>query len=245
MKRSPPTSPPASHSTRPEPTRFRAVPPAGFPALKAATSTWSVCPWPSSPHFSIRRPSGHKEACDTAQFRTATGLKSTKSTPAISENSSQTKTTFKSGPGSTAKFFQRRQHHHRWHDASLWRRTHPYTRPCFSTATDTNRYMSHSLFSPFQLRSVTFPNRIGVSPMCQYSCTDGFSTDWHLVHLGSRVQGGAGLVIVEASGVTPEGRISSGDLGIYKDEHIPGLERIARFIHSQGTRAGLQQIGRA
>ena len=76
--------------------------------------------------------------------------------------------------------------------------------------------------------------------MCQYSCTDGFSTDWHLVHLGSRAQGGAGLVIVEASGVTPEGRISSGDLGIYKDEHIPGLERIARFIHSQGARAGIQ-----
>src|ERR1700756_2974636 len=65
--------------------------------------------------------------------------------------------------------------------------------------------MSHSLFSPFQLRSVTFPNRIGVSPMCQYSCEDGFATDWHLVHLGSRAVGGAGLVIVEASAVTPEG----------------------------------------
>jgi 2,4-dienoyl-CoA reductase-like NADH-dependent reductase (Old Yellow Enzyme family) len=100
--------------------------------------------------------------------------------------------------------------------------------------------MSHPLFSPFQLRSVTFPNRIGVSPMCQYSCTDGFATDWHLVHLGSRAQGGAGLVIVEASAVTPEGRISSGDLGIYKDDHIPALERIAKFIHSQGARAGIQ-----
>jgi 2,4-dienoyl-CoA reductase-like NADH-dependent reductase (Old Yellow Enzyme family) len=100
--------------------------------------------------------------------------------------------------------------------------------------------MSHSLFSPFQLRSVTFPNRIGVSPMCQYSAEDGFVSDWHFVHLGARAQGGAGLVILEASAVTAEGRISPGDLGIYKDEHIPGLQRIVRFIHSQGARAGIQ-----
>ena len=100
--------------------------------------------------------------------------------------------------------------------------------------------MSHPLFSPYQLRSVTFPNRIGVSPMCQYSSHDGFASDWHLVHLGSRAQGGAGLVILEASAVTPEGRISSGDLGIWKDEHIPALERIATFIHTQGARAGIQ-----
>ena len=100
--------------------------------------------------------------------------------------------------------------------------------------------MSHPLFSPFQLRSVAFPNRIGVSPMCQYSSQDGFATDWHLVHLGARAQGGAGLVILEASAVTPEGRISSGDLGIWKDAHIPALERIAGFIHSQGARAGIQ-----
>ena len=100
--------------------------------------------------------------------------------------------------------------------------------------------MSHPLFSPFQLRSVVFPNRIGVSPMCQYSSQDGFATDWHLVHLGARAQGGAGLVILEASAVTPEGRISSGDLGIWKDDHIPALERIAGFIHSQGARAGIQ-----
>ena len=70
--------------------------------------------------------------------------------------------------------------------------------------------MSHPLFSPFQLRSVTFANRIGVSPMCQYSSEDGFATDWHLVHLGSRAQGGAGLVVTEASAVMPEGRISPG-----------------------------------
>ncbi len=100
--------------------------------------------------------------------------------------------------------------------------------------------MSHPLFSPFQLRSVTFPNRIGVSPMCQYSSEDGFATDWHLVHLGARAQGGAGLVTMEASAVTPEGRISSGDLGIWKDDHIPALQRIARFIHSQGARSGIQ-----
>jgi len=100
--------------------------------------------------------------------------------------------------------------------------------------------MSHPLFSPFQLRSVTFPNRIGVSPMCQYSSQDGFATDWHLVHLGARAQGGAGLVTLEASAVTPEGRISLGDLGIWKDDHIPTLSRIAEFIHSQGTRAGIQ-----
>jgi 2,4-dienoyl-CoA reductase-like NADH-dependent reductase (Old Yellow Enzyme family) len=100
--------------------------------------------------------------------------------------------------------------------------------------------MSHPLFSPFQLRSVVFPNRIGVSPMCEYSSEDGFANDWHLVHLGCRAQGGAGLVMTEASAVTPEGRISINDLGIWKDEHIVKLEQIARFIHSQGARAGVQ-----
>jgi 2,4-dienoyl-CoA reductase-like NADH-dependent reductase (Old Yellow Enzyme family) len=100
--------------------------------------------------------------------------------------------------------------------------------------------MSLPLFSPFKLRSVEFPNRIGVSPMCQYSSEDGFSNDWHLVHLGSRAQGGAGLVMIEASAVVPEGRITPGDLGIWKDEHIPELTRIARFIHSQGARTGIQ-----
>jgi 2,4-dienoyl-CoA reductase-like NADH-dependent reductase (Old Yellow Enzyme family) len=101
-------------------------------------------------------------------------------------------------------------------------------------------FMSHPLFSPFQLRSVIFPNRIGVSSMCQYSSQDGFATNWHLVHLGARAQGGAGLVMVEASAITPEGRISDGDLGIWKDEHIPALARIASFLHSQGARAGIQ-----
>jgi 2,4-dienoyl-CoA reductase-like NADH-dependent reductase (Old Yellow Enzyme family) len=100
--------------------------------------------------------------------------------------------------------------------------------------------MSHPLFSPFQLRSVVFPNRVGVSPMCEYSSEDGFANDWHLVHLGSRAVGGAGLVELEASAVAPEGRISPGDLGIWKDAHVPMLERIATFIHSQGARAGIQ-----
>jgi 2,4-dienoyl-CoA reductase-like NADH-dependent reductase (Old Yellow Enzyme family) len=96
------------------------------------------------------------------------------------------------------------------------------------------------LFAPFELRDVTLPNRIVVSPMCQYSCSDGFATDWHLVHLGSRAVGGAGLVMSEASAVTPEGRISPQDLGIYKDEHIEMLQRITTFLHGQGAYAGMQ-----
>ena len=76
--------------------------------------------------------------------------------------------------------------------------------------------------------------------MCQYSAEDGFANNWHLIHLGSRAQGGAGLVILEASAVVPEGRISSADLGIWKDEHIPGLAQIVRFVHSQGVRVGIQ-----
>jgi 2,4-dienoyl-CoA reductase-like NADH-dependent reductase (Old Yellow Enzyme family) len=100
--------------------------------------------------------------------------------------------------------------------------------------------MSHPLFSSFQLRSVVFPNRIGVSPMCEYSSEDGFANDWHLVHLGARAQGGAGLVMTEASAVTPEGRISINDLGIWKDEHIEKLAQIAQFIHAQGARCGVQ-----
>ncbi|HEV2136536.1 MAG TPA: NADH:flavin oxidoreductase/NADH oxidase [Terracidiphilus sp.] len=100
--------------------------------------------------------------------------------------------------------------------------------------------MGHPLFSPLKIRSVEFANRIGVSPMCEYSSEDGFANDWHLVHLGCRAQGGAGLVMTEASAVLPEGRISPADLGIWKDEHIPMLKRIAAFIHSQGARAGVQ-----
>ena len=96
------------------------------------------------------------------------------------------------------------------------------------------------LFDSLQIRDVLFPNRIVVSPMCQYSSTDGFATDWHLVHLGSRAVGGAALVFTEATAVVPIGRISPQDLGIWKDEHKEMLARIVRFIHSQGAIAGIQ-----
>jgi 2,4-dienoyl-CoA reductase-like NADH-dependent reductase (Old Yellow Enzyme family) len=88
------------------------------------------------------------------------------------------------------------------------------------------------LLSLLKIRRVTFRNRIVVSPMCQYSARDGFADDWHLVHLGSRAVGGTALVFVEATAVTPDGRISPGDLGIWSDEHAEALARIARFLHS-------------
>ena len=96
------------------------------------------------------------------------------------------------------------------------------------------------LFDPLPIRGVTLRNRILVSPMCQYSSVDGFANDWHLVHLGSRAVGGASVVMAEASAVTPGGRISPSDLGIWKDEHIPELARIAEFIHRQGALPGIQ-----
>lgn len=96
------------------------------------------------------------------------------------------------------------------------------------------------LFEPLQIRSVRLKNRIVVSPMCEYSSVDGFANDWHLVHLGSRAVGGAGLIITEATAVSPEGRITPSDLGIWKDEHIPELRRIVNFIESQGAAAGIQ-----
>ena len=100
--------------------------------------------------------------------------------------------------------------------------------------------MSSSLFSPLRLRGVTLKNRIAVSPMCQYSCEDGFANDWHFVHLGSRAVGGAGLVIFEASAVEDIGRITAQDLGIYKDEHVAPLARIVKFIHEHDSVAGIQ-----
>jgi 2,4-dienoyl-CoA reductase-like NADH-dependent reductase (Old Yellow Enzyme family) len=96
------------------------------------------------------------------------------------------------------------------------------------------------LFEPLQLRDVTFANRIFVSPMCQYSSVDGFSNDWHFVHLASRAVGGAGLVFTEASAVTADGRISPQDLGIWDDAHVYGLARIVHFVHGQGSAAGVQ-----
>jgi 2,4-dienoyl-CoA reductase-like NADH-dependent reductase (Old Yellow Enzyme family) len=96
------------------------------------------------------------------------------------------------------------------------------------------------LFDPLTLRGVTLRNRIGVSPMCQYSSTDGFADDWHLVHLGSRAVGGAGLVMTEATAVEARGRISPQDLGLWKDEHIEALGRVTRFVRAHGAAPGIQ-----
>ena len=96
------------------------------------------------------------------------------------------------------------------------------------------------LFSPIKIKSIEFKNRIVVSPMCEYSSEDGFANDWHLVHLGSRAIGGAGLVFTEATAVSAEGRITNEDLGIYKDEHIEKLKHITDFIHEHGSVAGIQ-----
>ena len=98
----------------------------------------------------------------------------------------------------------------------------------------------NSLLTPVTIRDLTFRNRIAVSPMCQYSSQDGFATDWHLVHLGSRAVGGAGLVMTEAAAVEPRGRISPQDLGIWKDEHVDFLARIADFLRQHGAVAGMQ-----
>ncbi len=100
--------------------------------------------------------------------------------------------------------------------------------------------MASQLFSPIQIKSVLLKNRIVISPMCQYSSQDGFANDWHLVHLGSRASGGAGLIIQEATAVAPEGRISPEDMGLWKDGHISKLQDIVRFIKSQNSVAGIQ-----
>ena len=100
--------------------------------------------------------------------------------------------------------------------------------------------MSSKLFSPLSLKSITLKNRIAISPMCQYSAIDGFANDWHLVHLGSRAIGGAGLIIQEATSVSPEGRISPEDLGLWRDEQIEKLQQINRFNVSQNSVPGIQ-----
>jgi 2,4-dienoyl-CoA reductase-like NADH-dependent reductase (Old Yellow Enzyme family) len=96
------------------------------------------------------------------------------------------------------------------------------------------------LFDPLTIRDLSLANRVVVSPMCEYSSTDGFVNDWHFVHLGSRAVGGAGLVLTEATAVLPEGRISPQDLGIWSDKHVEPLARVVRFIHEQGSVAGMQ-----
>lgn len=97
-----------------------------------------------------------------------------------------------------------------------------------------------TLFSPFSIKGVTLRNRLVVSPMCQYSSDDGFANNWHLVHLGSRAVGGAGMVMVEATGVSQEARISPLDLGIWKDEHIDKLGEITAFIKANGAVPAIQ-----
>jgi 2,4-dienoyl-CoA reductase-like NADH-dependent reductase (Old Yellow Enzyme family) len=96
------------------------------------------------------------------------------------------------------------------------------------------------LFEPFTLRGVTLRNRIVVSPMCQYSSTDGLATNWHMVHLGSRAIGGAGLIIAEATGICPEGRITPGDLGLWSQPHADALKPVVDFMHEHGAKAGIQ-----
>src|SRR5690606_8963193 len=96
------------------------------------------------------------------------------------------------------------------------------------------------LFTPLTIKGITLKNRIVVSPMCQYSSIDGFATDWHLVHLGGRAVGGAAMVIAEATAVSPEGRISPDDLGIWKDEHTEKLAQITAFIKEQRCIPGIQ-----
>src|ERR1017187_8344420 len=97
-----------------------------------------------------------------------------------------------------------------------------------------------NLFDSFQIRDISFRNRIAVSPMCEYSSEDGFANDWHLVHLGARAVGGAGTILTEATAVVSEGRISPSDLGIWKDAHVENLARVVRFLRQHGAVAGTQ-----
>src|SRR5262245_20441474 len=95
------------------------------------------------------------------------------------------------------------------------------------------------LFTPLTLRGLTLRNRVAMSPMCQYSATDGMANDWHMAHLGSRAVGGVGLVVVEATAVSARGRISPRDLGIWDDRHVEPLARIAAFVKAQGASVGI------
>jgi 2,4-dienoyl-CoA reductase-like NADH-dependent reductase (Old Yellow Enzyme family) len=113
-------------------------------------------------------------------------------------------------------------------------------RGCSADAQHDREVPVTDLLSPFMMRDVSLRNRIVMSPMCQYSAIDGLANDWHLVHLGSRAAGGVGLVMVEATAVTAEGRISPGDMGIWSEAHVEPLARIAKFVESQGAVAGIQ-----
>src|SRR5512139_320153 len=96
------------------------------------------------------------------------------------------------------------------------------------------------LFDSLKIKDITLRNRIGVSPMCQYSSNDGVANDWHLVHLGSRAVGGAGLVMAEATAVEPRGRISPNDAGLWSDRQIEPLARITKFVSEHGAVPGIQ-----
>jgi 2,4-dienoyl-CoA reductase-like NADH-dependent reductase (Old Yellow Enzyme family) len=111
---------------------------------------------------------------------------------------------------------------------------------CTATSDHDRELPEVDLLSPLTIRGVTLRNRIVMSPMCQYIAEEGMAGDWHLVHLGSRAAGGVALVMVEATAVTRDGRISPGDMGIWSDAHIEPLARIARFVHTQGAVAGIQ-----
>ena len=113
-------------------------------------------------------------------------------------------------------------------------------RGCLSGSDHDREVPEIDLLSPLTIRDVTLRNRIVMSPMCQYSADDGLANDWHLVHLGSRAAGGVGLVMVEATAVTAEGRITPKDMGIWGNQHVEPLARVARFVHSQGAIAGIQ-----
>lgn len=111
----------------------------------------------------------------------------------------------------------------------------------FTSARSSHSFMKEThLFSPLELRGVTLPNRIAMSPMCMYSSEDGYANDWHFAHHAARAVGGVGLLIAEATGVVPEGRITPNCLGIWKDEHIPALRRVTDFVHEHGSVAGIQ-----
>src|SRR4051794_1123696 len=116
----------------------------------------------------------------------------------------------------------------------------PAGRGCPAQAEHDREVPATDLLSPLVLRSRTLRNRIVMSPMCQYSARDGFASDWHLVHLGSRAAGGVALAMVEATAVTAQGRISPADVGLWDDAHVEPLARIARFVRAQGALAGIQ-----
>src|SRR3954465_13474720 len=116
----------------------------------------------------------------------------------------------------------------------------PAAHGCPSGADHDREVPEIDLLSPLTIRGVTLRNRIVMSPMCQYCASEGMDSDWHLVHLGSRAVCGPGLIFVEATAVTRDGRISPGDMGIWSDEHIEPLARIARFVSSQGAVPAIQ-----